>query len=165
MTRWRSLPASASRRQRSRSLRSRPNPRRPRSSPRPARRSSPRRSPYIVRTSFTLAQSCVPMADWAADNGIKKVVTMISDYGPGIDAEKSFTAEFKKKGGDVIEAVRFPARQSRFRALPATRGRPEARCDFRIRSLRARRHFRQAVRRARPRQSGHQDHRSRRRDG
>jgi branched-chain amino acid transport system substrate-binding protein len=66
------------------------------------------KSPYIARTSFTLAQSCVPMADWAAQNGIKKVVTMISDYGPGIDAEKSFTAEFKKQGGDVIEAIRFP---------------------------------------------------------
>jgi branched-chain amino acid transport system substrate-binding protein len=66
------------------------------------------KSPYIARTSFTLGQSCVPMADWAADNGIKKVVTMISDYGPGVDAEKSFTAEFKNKGGDVLEAIRFP---------------------------------------------------------
>jgi len=66
------------------------------------------KSPYIARTSFTLAQSSVPMADWAADNGIKKVVTMISDYGPGIDAEKSFSAEFKKKGGDIVEAIRFP---------------------------------------------------------
>jgi branched-chain amino acid transport system substrate-binding protein len=66
------------------------------------------KSPYIARTSFTLAQSVVPMADWAADNGIKKVVTMISDYAPGVDAEKSFSAEFKKKGGDVLEAIRFP---------------------------------------------------------
>ena len=66
------------------------------------------KSPYIARTSFTLAQSVVPMADWAADNGVKKVVTMISDYAPGIDAEKSFTAEFKKKGGEVLEAIRFP---------------------------------------------------------
>ena len=66
------------------------------------------KSPYIARTSFTLAQSVVPMADWAADNGIKKVVTMISDYAPGIDAEKSFTAEFKKKGGEILEAIRFP---------------------------------------------------------
>jgi branched-chain amino acid transport system substrate-binding protein len=66
------------------------------------------KSPYIARTSFTLAQSVVPMADWAADNGIKKVVTMISDYAPGADAEKSFTAEFKKKGGDVLESIRFP---------------------------------------------------------
>jgi branched-chain amino acid transport system substrate-binding protein len=62
------------------------------------------KSPYIARTSFTLAQSTVPMADWAADNGIKKVVTMISDYAPGVDAEKSFVAEFKKKGGEVLES-------------------------------------------------------------
>src|SRR6478735_8429547 len=66
------------------------------------------KSPYIARTSFTLAQSTVPMADWAAENGIKKVVTMISDYAPGVDAEKSFIAEFKKKGGEVLESIRFP---------------------------------------------------------
>ena len=48
-------------------------------------------SPFIVRTSFTLPQATVPMADWAAQNGIKKVVTLVSDYGPGIDAEKAFT--------------------------------------------------------------------------
>jgi branched-chain amino acid transport system substrate-binding protein len=66
------------------------------------------KSPYIARTSFTLAQSTVPMADWAAKNGIKKVVTMISDYAPGVDAEKSFTAEFKKQGGEILEAIRFP---------------------------------------------------------
>ena len=72
------------------------------------------KSPYIVRTSFTLAQSTVPMADWAAANGIKKVVTMISDYAPGIDAEKSFTAEFTRKGGQVIAAVRFPLRNPDF---------------------------------------------------
>jgi branched-chain amino acid transport system substrate-binding protein len=66
------------------------------------------RSPYIARTSFTLAQSVVPMADWASQNGIKKVVTMISDYAPGVDAEKSFSAEFKKQGGEIVEAIRFP---------------------------------------------------------
>ena len=66
------------------------------------------RSPYIARTSFTLAQSTVPMADWAAANGIKKVVTMISDYAPGIDAEKSFKGEFTAKGGEVIDSIRFP---------------------------------------------------------
>jgi branched-chain amino acid transport system substrate-binding protein len=66
------------------------------------------KSPYIARTSFTLAQSTVPMADWAAQNGIKKVVTMVSDYAPGADAENSFTSEFTAKGGQVIEAIRFP---------------------------------------------------------
>ena len=33
------------------------------------------KSPYIVRTSFTLPQAAVPMADWSLKNGIKKVVT------------------------------------------------------------------------------------------
>src|SRR6266851_8610299 len=45
------------------------------------------RSPYIVRTSFTLPQSTVVMADWALKNDIKKVVSMVSDFAPGIDAE------------------------------------------------------------------------------
>src|SRR5271166_3567784 len=66
------------------------------------------KSPYIVRTSFTLAQSTVPMADWAAENGIKKVVSMVSDYAPGADAEKSFKDEFTKKGGQVLDTIRFP---------------------------------------------------------
>src|SRR6202167_2174106 len=66
------------------------------------------KSPYIARTSFTLAQSTVPMADWASQNGIKKVVTMVSDYAPGADAEKSFTANFSAQGGQVIEAIRSP---------------------------------------------------------
>jgi len=66
------------------------------------------RSPYIARTSFTLPQSAVPMADWAAQNGVKKVVTMVSDYAPGADAAKSFAAEFTAKGGQVIDSITFP---------------------------------------------------------
>ena len=66
------------------------------------------RSPYIVRTSFTLAQSCTIIADWAAKNGIKKVVTMVSDFAPGIDGETSFKEQFTKAGGQVVESIRFP---------------------------------------------------------
>jgi branched-chain amino acid transport system substrate-binding protein len=64
-------------------------------------------SPYIVRTSFTLPQATAPMADWAAQNGMKKVVTLVSDYGPGIDAEKSFTNGLTKAGG-TVENLRVP---------------------------------------------------------
>ena len=71
-------------------------------------------SPFVVRTSFTLAQSAVPMADWAAKNGIKKVVTMVSDYGPGIDAEKSFSEKFKANGGTIVENLRVPLRSPDF---------------------------------------------------
>ena len=67
-------------------------------------------SPFVVRTSFTLAQSSVPMAEWAFKNGIKKVVTMVSDFGPGIDAEKSFSEKFKADGGMIVESLRTPLR-------------------------------------------------------
>jgi branched-chain amino acid transport system substrate-binding protein len=64
-------------------------------------------SPFIVRTSFTLPQATVPMAEWASKNGMKKVVTLVSDYGPGIDAEKAFTGAFTTAGGQV-ENLRVP---------------------------------------------------------
>jgi branched-chain amino acid transport system substrate-binding protein len=66
------------------------------------------RSPYIARTSFTLAQSSVIIADWAVKNGIKKVVTMVSDYAPGHDAQNSFKEQFTKGGGVVMEEIKFP---------------------------------------------------------
>ena len=71
-------------------------------------------SPYIVRTSFTLPQAAVSMADWAPKNGIKNVVTLVSDYGPGIDAEKFFIDRFIFNGGKVTEALRVPMRNPDF---------------------------------------------------
>jgi len=66
------------------------------------------RSPYIVRTSFTVPQSCVIIADWAAKNKIKKVVSIVSDYAPGADAEKSFSERFTAAGGEVVEKLKVP---------------------------------------------------------
>jgi branched-chain amino acid transport system substrate-binding protein len=66
------------------------------------------RSPYIVRTSFTLPQSAVIIADWAAKNGIKKVVTLVSDYAPGTDAQNAFKERFTKGGGEVVAELRVP---------------------------------------------------------
>jgi len=71
-------------------------------------------SPYIVRTSFTLPQASVALADWAPKNGIKKVVTLVSDYGPGIDAEKFFNARLTFNGGQVVESLRVPLRNPDF---------------------------------------------------
>jgi branched-chain amino acid transport system substrate-binding protein len=67
-------------------------------------------SPYIVRTSFTIPQSAVAMADWAPKNGIKKVVTLVSDYGPGVDAERFFKDRLLFNGGQVVESLRVPLR-------------------------------------------------------
>lgn len=68
------------------------------------------KSPYIVRSGFTLPQVTWPIAEWAAKNNIKNVVTLVADYGPGLDAEKTFVQRFTNAGGKVIESLRVPLR-------------------------------------------------------
>jgi branched-chain amino acid transport system substrate-binding protein len=67
-----------------------------------------------VRTFYTTAQAAVPMAQWAAKNGVKKVVTLVSDYAPGYDAEKTFGDELKKNGGEVVANIRAPVQSPDF---------------------------------------------------
>jgi branched-chain amino acid transport system substrate-binding protein len=64
-------------------------------------------SPYIVRTSFTLWQSSLPMGTWAAKN-FKTAYTAVSDFGPGHDAETAFTKGFTDGGGKIVGSVRMP---------------------------------------------------------
>ena len=71
-------------------------------------------SPFVVRTSQTLPQVSVVIADWAAQNGIKKVVTLVSDYGPGIDAETWFKKRYSEAGGQVVESLRVPLQNPDF---------------------------------------------------
>jgi branched-chain amino acid transport system substrate-binding protein len=63
-----------------------------------------------VRTGLTIPQVTAPIAQWAAKNGIKSVISLVSDYGPGIDAEKVFVKEFAKAGGKMTETLRVPLR-------------------------------------------------------
>ncbi len=67
-------------------------------------------SPYIVRSSFTAAQVVTSLADWAAKNNIKKVVSLVTDFGPGTDSEKYFTERFILNNGVVLEKLRVPLR-------------------------------------------------------
>jgi len=66
------------------------------------------RSPYMVRTSFTLGQSSGIMGEWAAKNGSKRVVTLVNDWAPGIEAETAFKASFAAGGGQIVESMRIP---------------------------------------------------------
>ena len=66
------------------------------------------RSPYIVRVSHTLPQDTQPIAQWAAKNGIKRAFTLVSDFGPGVDAEGTFIKAFKAAGGEIVDSVRTP---------------------------------------------------------
>ena len=72
------------------------------------------KSDYIARVSMTLPQISAPMGDWAVKNKIGKVVTLVADYGPGIDAEKAFSERLQKNGGKVLEAIRVPLRNPEF---------------------------------------------------
>ncbi len=71
-------------------------------------------SPYIIRTSFTLPQVTIGIADWAAKNKIKKAVTLVADYGPGFDAEKYFDSQFRLNGGQILDKLRTPLRSPDF---------------------------------------------------
>ncbi len=71
-------------------------------------------SPYIIRTSFTLPQAAVALGDWAPKDNIKRVVSLVSDFGPGIDAEKYFKDRFTFNGGQVVETLRVPMRNPDF---------------------------------------------------
>lgn len=70
----------------------------------------PQRSPFILRTSFTLPQATRPMAQWAARNGIRSCATIVTDYAPGLDAERAFKETFAAAGGTVPLDLRTPLR-------------------------------------------------------
>jgi branched-chain amino acid transport system substrate-binding protein len=71
-------------------------------------------SPYIVRSSFTLPQAAVSMAEWASKNKIRKVVTLVTDYGPGNDAERFFADRMQLNGAQVLDKLRTPLRSPDF---------------------------------------------------
>ncbi|TMH57300.1 MAG: ABC transporter substrate-binding protein [Betaproteobacteria bacterium] len=70
----------------------------------------PQRSPFIVRSGFTIPQTTAPIADWAAKSKIRKVVTMVTDFAPGAESEKTFLKRFVDAGGTVSESLRTPLR-------------------------------------------------------
>ena len=74
------------------------------------------KSPYLARTSLTIPQLEETFGVWAYKNGVRKVYTMVSDYGPGIDAETAFQRGFKNAGGDVVGSVRMPVANPDFSA-------------------------------------------------
>jgi branched-chain amino acid transport system substrate-binding protein len=75
------------------------------------------KSPYMARASLTLPQVIEPFGTWAYKNGVRKVYTMVSDYGPGHDAEAAFQRTFKEAGGEVIGSARFPVANPDFSAF------------------------------------------------
>ena len=75
------------------------------------------KSPYMARTSLTIPQLQEPFGGWAYKSGVRKVYTMVSDYGPGHDAEQAFIRGFKEAGGEVVGSVRMPVANPDFSAF------------------------------------------------
>jgi branched-chain amino acid transport system substrate-binding protein len=75
------------------------------------------KSPYMVRTSVTIPQLTETFGTWAYKSGIRRAYTMVSDYGPGHDAEGGFQLAFKEAGGQVVGSVRFPVANPDFSAF------------------------------------------------
>lgn len=72
------------------------------------------KSPFFVRTSCTLAQSSAIMADWAVKKRLSKAVTLVTEFAPGLEAEETFTNNYKAAGGQLVEAIRVPLRSPDF---------------------------------------------------
>jgi branched-chain amino acid transport system substrate-binding protein len=75
------------------------------------------KSPYMVRTSVTVPQLNETLGTWAYKSGVRKIYTMVSDYGPGHDAEGAFHRGFKEAGGEIVGSVRFPVANPDFSAF------------------------------------------------
>lgn len=75
------------------------------------------KSPYMVRTSLTTPQLNQALGDWAVKKGgVKKAYTMVSDYGPGLDAGNAFALGFKEAGGEVVGEVKMAVANPDFSA-------------------------------------------------
>jgi len=74
------------------------------------------KSPYMVRVSFTVPQLNQTLGTWAGKQGLKNAYTMVTDYGPGIDAEAAFQKGFKEAGGDIAGSVRMAVQNPDFSA-------------------------------------------------
>jgi len=74
----------------------------------------PQRSPFIVRAGFTVPQITAPIAQWATRNGIKRVVSSVTEFAPGLECEKTFIRFFTEGGGTIVESIRTPLQNPDF---------------------------------------------------
>jgi branched-chain amino acid transport system substrate-binding protein len=75
------------------------------------------KSPYMVRTSFTVPQVNESLGTWAYKNGVRRAYTLVSDFSPGHDGEGSFIRAFKEAGGEIIGSARYPVPNMDFTAF------------------------------------------------
>ncbi len=75
------------------------------------------KSPYMVRTSFTVPQVNEALGTWAYKSGARKAYTLVSDFSPGHDGEGAFQRAFKEAGGEIVGSARYPVANQDFTAF------------------------------------------------
>jgi branched-chain amino acid transport system substrate-binding protein len=73
-------------------------------------------APYATRWGHTNSQITAPLARWAVSNQVKSAYALFQDYGPGIDAGKTFESVFTAGGGKMLGEVRIPLGTKEFSA-------------------------------------------------
>jgi branched-chain amino acid transport system substrate-binding protein len=66
-----------------------------------------KRSPYIIRVSFSSWQQGAPSGPWAFQQGWKNVMAFAPDYAAGYEQLAGFADTFQQAGGTVVDKV-FP---------------------------------------------------------
>jgi ABC-type branched-chain amino acid transport systems, periplasmic component len=67
-----------------------------------------RSSPYFVRVSYTQWQMAASIGTWAAENGTRRIYSLVADYSAGHDSEAAVKYAVEKSGGEIVGAVRVP---------------------------------------------------------
>jgi branched-chain amino acid transport system substrate-binding protein len=75
------------------------------------------RSPYMVRTSFTLGQSSTVMADWVVQHGAGKIVTIANEWAPGLESETEFKNRIAASSARIVDSLRMPLANPDFGSL------------------------------------------------
>ena len=121
------------------------------------------KSPYYVRAGFILPPQSWILAEWAAKNGSKRVVTLVNDWAPGAKRKPRSRRGSNKLAARSLKpcAFRLPIRISR---RSATHRRHQARHRLYLFPGHAGADLRQAICRTRLGPIGHQDHRAGRSD-
>ncbi len=60
---------------------------------------------YFVRVGFTSSQNSHPLADYAYDQGYRKIVTIGADYAFGYETIGGFQRQFEARGGKIIKKI------------------------------------------------------------
>lgn len=67
-----------------------------------------RKSKMFTRVSATLDASIVQSVAYAAKTGVKTGMIVVTDYTPGIEAAKTYNAEFQKRGIKPVGEIKMP---------------------------------------------------------